>query len=163
MESTFRLKFVVAEDFCNYKEPSMFIGTCFCDWKCCRENPSICQNNPLATVEIKTYTNESLCNLYINNDITKAIIIGGLEPLRQYDELRNFMYSFRKKTDDPIVIFTGYTEDEVKKDYPDILKFRNTIVKFGRFIPNQPKHLDDVLKVELASPNQYAKKFNFDT
>ena len=35
-------------------------------------------------------------------------------------------------------------------------KFANVIIKFGRFIPNQKPHFDEVLGVELASPNQYA-------
>jgi len=36
-------------------------------------------------------------------------------------------------------------------------RYKNVIVKFGRFIPNQEKHYDEILGVELASPNQYAK------
>jgi hypothetical protein len=31
------------------------------------------------------------------------------------------------------------------------------IVKFGRFIPNQKSHYDEILGVNLVSPNQYAK------
>ena len=34
------------------------------------------------------------------------------------------------------------------------------IIKFGRFIPNDDKHIDPVLGVELASKNQYAVKLN---
>lgn len=32
--------------------------------------------------------------------------------------------------------------------------FKNIIIKFGRYIPNQTSHHDDVLGVTLASPNQ---------
>ena len=31
------IKGIIDEDFVNYKKPSMFLGTCFCDLKCCRE------------------------------------------------------------------------------------------------------------------------------
>ena len=44
--------------------------------------------------------------------------------------------------------------DKVK----ELSKFKNVIVKFGRFIPNQNSHYDEVLGVELASNNQYARK-----
>ena len=43
----------------------------------------------------------------------------------------------------------------------DILKkFKNIIVKFGRYRPNFQKHFDEVLGVELASTNQYAKRIS---
>ena len=32
-----RVKGIVEEDFINYKVSSMFINTCFCDFKCCEE------------------------------------------------------------------------------------------------------------------------------
>ena len=32
-----RVKGIIEEDFVNYKVPSMFINTCFCDFKCCTE------------------------------------------------------------------------------------------------------------------------------
>ena len=37
-------------------------------------------------------------------------------------------------------------------------KYKNIIVKFGRFIPNQEKQYDEVLGVYLASNNQYGEK-----
>lgn len=39
-------------------------------------------------------------------------------------------------------------------------KYKNIIVKFGRYIPNQKKHFDPVLGVELASDNQHAEKLS---
>ena len=45
-----KVKDIIDEDFTNYKAPSMFIATCYCNWKCCREqgiSESICQNNPI--------------------------------------------------------------------------------------------------------------------
>ncbi len=36
-EKTILIKGLVDEDFVQYKKPSMFIGTCFCGWKCCKD------------------------------------------------------------------------------------------------------------------------------
>ena len=35
--------------------------------------------------------------------------------------------------------------------------YKNVIVKFGRFIPNQESHYDKILGVNLVSNNQYSK------
>ena len=50
------VKGVIEEDFVNYKVPSMFINTCFCDFKCCTElglDIGVCQNSPLAQSDTK--------------------------------------------------------------------------------------------------------------
>ena len=48
MRSTaMRVKNIIEEDIVNYKETSMFISTCFCDWKCCTEiGADICSRCP---------------------------------------------------------------------------------------------------------------------
>ena len=54
------LRTLVDEDFIQYKKPSMFIGTCYCDWKCCKENNfdvNISQNNSLTKEPIKHIPN----------------------------------------------------------------------------------------------------------
>ena len=44
-----KVKAIQEEDFTNYKECSLFIGTSFCDFKCQKENPECkCQNSSLA-------------------------------------------------------------------------------------------------------------------
>jgi len=46
-----RIKNILDEDIVNYKKISMFIATCVCDWKCCRElgkDICMCQNSPTA-------------------------------------------------------------------------------------------------------------------
>ena len=61
-----------------------------------------------------------------------------------------------------IVIYTGYTEEEVQKHFNWIYVYPYyypLIIKYGRFIPNQESHYDNTLGVTLASPNQYAKKY----
>ncbi len=65
---------------------------------------------------------------------------------------------------DDIVIYTGYTEEEVVTNFKNyfllLQKYPNIIIKFGRFIPDQKAHFDEVLGVNLRSNNQYAKKIS---
>lgn len=40
------LKDIIAEDFVQYKKPSMFLVSRVCDWKCCKDahiDYSVCQ------------------------------------------------------------------------------------------------------------------------
>ena len=44
-----KIKGIIAEDFVNYKKPSMFIGFPTCTWKCEKEcGIEMCQNKGLA-------------------------------------------------------------------------------------------------------------------
>ena len=158
-----RVRGIVFEDFVNYKKPSMFLVTCACDWKCCSEagiSHDVCQNAPLIKSEIREFSDETIYKAYINNNISRAVVIGGLEPMLQINEVIGLIRKFRDcgRTDD-IVVYTGYTEQECKDNgWLDALSgFENIIVKFGRYIPNQQPHFDPVLGVNLASDNQYAK------
>ena len=158
------VKAIIDEDFNNYKQPSMFIGTCCCDWKCAKEggfNISICQNSTLTQTENIDISNEEIYQRYINNSITKAIVVGGLEPMLQFDELYELIQYFRNLNClDNFVIYTGYYDYEIQDKLNLLARFPNIIVKFGRFIPNQEKHYDEVLGVYLASDNQYAEKIS---
>lgn len=99
--------------------------------------------------------------MFKSNPITKSIVIGGLEPLLQFDEVLSLIKYFRNNgCNDDFVIYTGYYENEVKDKIAEMKKYKNIILKFGRYIPNQEKHYDDVLGVYLASYNQYAKKIS---
>ena len=112
-----RLKGMVMEDFVNYKVPSMFLITSICDWKCCKEaniDISICQNQSLTKQPTKTYSYESIYQAYVNNPITKAIVIGGLEPFDQFEEIFQLILYFRAQgCDDMFVIYTGYNKNEL--------------------------------------------------
>ena len=157
-----RIKGLVDEDFTNYKKPSMFIIFPSCTFKCDKEaGCSICQNSSLANEPDIDISLIEIVSRYVKNPITKAIVFGGLEPFDHIWLIR-LINEFRKYTEDEIVIYTGYTEEELKEDgiLEDIKKYKNIIIKFGRFIPNQEKHYDEVLGVELASPNQYARRIS---
>lgn len=158
------IKNIKAEDFVNYKKPSLFIGMGGCDWKCCFEaevNNSICQNSALGQAPPLEISSEYLYKMYESNDITQAIVFGGLEPLyneQSRNELIELIKGFREFSDDDIVIYTGYYPYEVYDFIKSILSFKNITVKFGRYIPDSPPKYDDVLGVYLASDNQYAVK-----
>ena len=153
------------EDFSNYEVPSMFLSTCYCDWKCCLEggfDTSVCQNYGLNNASIQDIPDSSIIKAYVNNPITKAMVIGGLEPYNQLIEIVDFISKFREYSNDDVVIYTGFDEDESqgRELVTTLSKFENIIVKFGRYIPNQLPHYDYVLGVGLASDNQYAKRIS---
>ena len=158
---TIKVKAFIDEDFVNYKKASMFIGFPSCSWKCEKEcGKRVCQNGTLATSKSIEVGVKSIVNRYINNNITSAIVCGGLEPFDSWDELFLLITYLRVRTQDDIVIYTGYYKEEIQ-DYIDKLTyFSNIIVKFGRYIPGHEKHYDDVLGVYLASDNQYAEKIS---
>lgn len=159
------IKTIVDEDFINYKQPSMYIGTAYCNGKCCREAGipmSVCQNDEwrkTATIEM---ADDDIIKRYLSNDITSAICFAGLEPFEQFPEMLNFISTLRNNyhCSDTVVIYTGYNKDEIEQEIEALRVFQNIIIKFGRFVPNQSKHYDEVLGVSLASDNQYAEKIN---
>ena len=159
-----KVRGLIDEDFTNYKKPSMYIISAFCTFKCDIESGSkICQNSSLIKdTEIIEVSELELVKRYLNNKITKAIVFGGLEPIDTFADLVEFIIILREQfhCDDDVVIYTGYTEDEISKELTELKNYVNIVVKFGRFIPNQKSHLDEILGVELASPNQYAKKIS---
>lgn len=157
-----RVKTVVDEDFTNYKKPSMFIGTISCGGKCCIEAGipiSVCQNDGWRSGAPIVFSNRELCQRYLNNPLTKAIVFGGLEPFEQFKELERFIFTLRRVfgCDDDVVIYTGYNPEELGFEL-NVLSghYNNIIVKFGRFVPNSQHRFDEILGVELASENQYA-------
>ena len=163
-----KIKGIIDEDFVNYKKPSMTIMFPYCDFKCDKASGrTVCQNSSLAKEPNIEVSIESLIERYLKNNITSAIVMQGLEPFNSWVDLFYFIICLREmyKCDDDIVIYTGYEEDNdiVQKCLKIIWKYidvKNIIVKFGRFIPDQKPHYDEVLGVNLASDNQYAKRYN---
>lgn len=157
-----KLRGLVDEDFINYKLPSMFLITPHCDFKCCKEvGSTVCQNWDVVKQPIVEIDDDELIQRYLNNPITKAIVLGGLEPFYEnfFEEVYLFVQKLRQDYGclDPVVIYTGYYPEEKTEELSRLSKFANLIVKFGRFIPDQKSHHDDVLGVELASENQWAE------
>ena len=99
---------------------------------------------------------------YLSNDITKALCFAGLEPFEQFDELLCLVSKLRTEyhCNDTVVIYTGYNLTEIIPEVDTLKKFENIIIKFGRYVPDQSKHFDEVLGVYLASDNQYAERIS---
>ena len=157
-----KIRGLIEEDFVNYKKPSMYIAFPYCTFKCDKEcGYSVCQNSSLVTnSEIINIDEQEIINRYIDNPITTSIVISGLEPFDSYKDLFILIKAFREKTLDDIVIYTGYNKNEIENNIEELKQFKNIFVKFGRFIPNQKKHYDNILQVNLASPNQYGEKIS---
>lgn len=157
------IKGIVEEDFSNYKKPSMLIATARCNMKCNVLNGcNICQNNPLLYKPDIQVSNQRLINIYLNNGLTEAIVFGGLDPCDQFAELISFISDFRQVSNDPIIIYTGYTKEELQlTGQLNMLKvYGGIIVKFGRYMMGCEPHYDELLGVKLASPNQYAERIS---
>ena len=158
-----KIKNIIDEDFVNYKKASMFIGTCYCDWKCCKEANipiSTCQNYQLSSAFKREVPIEALVDRYLRNPITNAIVVGGLEPMLQFQDIKELILCLRNNgCMDDFVIYTGYYENELEEQIKWFQKnTENVIVKFGRYIPKRESHFDELLGIYLASENQYAKK-----
>ena len=95
----------------------------------------------------------------MNNPITKAVVIGGMEPMLQLDEVESLIKLFRNNGDDSeFVIYTGYYPEEITEQLESLKPLGTIVIKFGRFIPDRPSRYDDVLGITLSSDNQFAWK-----
>ena len=154
------IKGIIHEDFVNYKVCSMTIAMPYCTFKCDKEcGSNVCQNSKLVKDPTLDIPAAKIIDQYLYNPLSHAIVFQGLEPFDSYNDIYYFIYALRFvfKNNDPVVIYTGYNKDEISSKIEDLLKFNNIIIKFGRYIPGQKPHYDEILGVNLASDNQYAE------
>lgn len=156
---------IVDEDFVQYKEPCMYIATAFCNSKCCKEAGiplSVCLNDAWRGTATIAMVDEGIIERYLSNSITTTICFAGLEPFEQFDQVYNFIEKLRKdyNCNDTVLIYTGYNKEEIAERIEKLKDFDNIIIKFGRFVPDNPGRFDDVLGVHLASDNQYAERIS---
>lgn len=154
------IKGIIHEDFVNYKVCSMTIAMPYCTFKCDKEcGSNVCQNSKLVKDPTLDIPAAKIIEQYLHNPLSHAIVFQGLEPFDSYNDLYYFIYALRFvfKNNDPVVIYTGYNKDEILSKIEDLCKFSNIIIKFGRYIPGQKPHYDEILGVNLASDNQYAE------
>lgn len=168
-----KIKGLIDEDFVNYKKPAMYIAMPHCSFKCDKEcGRAVCQNSELAHSRTYEIDVRDLITRYMTNPITKAIVLGGLEPFDSAEDIHELVYLLREGgIMDDIVIYTGYTEYELTLDdsgnmknatYNWLKHYPNIYIKFGRFVPEQEAHYDEILGIKLASDNQYGKKVSYD-
>ena len=156
---------IIDEDFTNYREPAMFIGTIQCGGKCCIEAGiplCVCHNDQWRHAGYQDIPDETICERYIGDPITSAIVFGGLEPFEQFPELIHFISVLRNNYHvmDDIVIYTGYNAYEILDEVNQLRPFGNIVIKYGRYVPDQPYREDPILGVKLASFNQYAERID---
>lgn len=156
-----KLKGITDEDFVNYKKPSMFIAFPHCTFKCEKEcGERCCQNSALAASETIEMPCREIVDRYLSNPITSAVVCGGLEPFDDFPDLYNLIWELRRRSNDDVVIYTGYRRDEITEKIQTLSGEKNIVVKFGRYIPGQEPHTDPILGVALASDNQYAERIS---
>ena len=167
------IKGLIDEDFINYRKPSMYIATSKCSFKCDKEcGRAVCQNSCLAQAQSYDISVQDIVARYMSNPITKAIVLSGMEPFDTPELIYELVTLMRNSgIMDDIVIYTGYTEYELTIDdsgrqenatYNWLKHYPNIYIKFGRFVPDQESHYDEVLGVKLASDNQYGKKVSYE-
>lgn len=136
----------------------MTIETPICNgFKCGKE---LCQNSSLALTPAKKIPNHRIVDMYRQNPISEAICFQGLEPFDSFDDVLDIIKYLRNYQNDDVVIYTGFNKNEKLEEIERLKQYKNIIIKFGRYIPNQKLHFDDVLGVKLASDNQYAEKIS---
>lgn len=154
---------IIDEDFVNYKLPSMYVAFPRCSFKCDKEcGKIICQNSGLANQKTIDFPIEKIVKRYKTNEISKAIVLAGLEPFDSFESLKMLCYEMRKAyIKDPIVIYTGYNKEEIidKVNELVLLGAPNLIIKYGRFIPDNEPYYNEILGVKLASKNQWAERY----
>lgn len=158
-----KIKGIVDENFQDYKKPAMLIAMNRCDWKCLKEQGldcSICQNSSIAQQKDYEVSIDYICDRYLANPLTQAIVFGGLEPILQFNEILEFIERFRLKSCDDIVIYTGYYPNEIQSCISELKKFNNIVMKFGRLILNSKQKYDEVLGITLNSENQFAERID---
>ena len=144
-------------DISSYKDPAIFLSFPYCSFKCGSE---VCQNRHLRFADPLDISLDYIEQLLDSSPFVKAIVCGGLEPLDSWEELIGFISYIRHRHPEPIVIYTGYEENEIQDKVQTLSLYENIIIKFGRYTPKNKPHYDVILGVDLASDNQYAKIFN---
>ena len=156
------IKGIKDECFGDFKQIGMLVVFPNCSFKCDKEcGHPVCQNSHLAHEPVVEVPIANIIKRYEQNPLSTALICGGLEPFDSIQDLYLLISDFRRVSNDPVVIYTGYTEEEVETilGWAFIKWQGNLYIKYGRFVPDQEPHYDEVLGINLASDNQYGKYY----
>lgn len=131
-----------------------------CDFKCCPHNHQLCHNEPLRSTPVIVVQISEIVKQYLSQQLSTSLTLQGLEPLDNMDGVLWLLWYFRRKSKDPIFIWTGYEEEEVATliGLVRFLQWKSIFLKMGRYRWGEKPHYDENLGVFLASPNQYCKK-----
>ena len=129
----------------------------------------------LANANIKEYIDEVMSAkdesriasqdeiLQILTDIARGVTE---EEVVQFSQLGEELRTTRKPTIkdrmgmSSIDYATLFKKEEILNHINWLQQFENIIIKFGRYIPNQGKHFDEILGIWLSSDNQYAEEIS---
>ena len=135
MNDFITVKSIVDENFQDYKKTSMFIAFPKCDFKCFKElglEILGCQNYEILKMPDIKIKIDKVFERYVKNPITEAVILGGLEPFFNFDEVYNLISYFRQKNcNDDFVIYTGYYPNEVENYVEKLKKFKKNLLLFS--------------------------------
>ena len=162
ISDSIEVKGIIWEDTVNYKKISTTLMFPKCSFKCDKENGvQLCQNWELAAAPSQTVLINPFIRKYMDNKISEAIVLQGLEPLDSLIDVLTVSAGLKDfNCTDDLVIYTGYNKSELpERVIPDLISLvpGHLIIKWGRYIPNQEPHYDEVLGVYLASDNQYGE------
>lgn len=140
--------------FNDYKKASYYIPIgVTCTWKCKECFNKHWDNTTPIPINIK-----HILKRYYVNHLLDSVVLAGLEPFDNFEQLKLFIRMFRGFFEDDVVVYTGYYLGEIHEKVHQ-LKGYNVLVKFGRYIPNISPIFDEKLGVNLASNNQYSRFF----
>ena len=123
----------------------------------------------------KSVSSADIYNYYLSHPKFKAFVISGIDISVNAFDLTQIVDEIRNKQHclDDIIIWSEYTEEELNGEpdkeydkinfekvhavYKQLQQYENIIVKFGRYVPGDKPHPDELLGVDLSSDNQYAK------
>lgn len=159
-----KLKQIIDESFGDYKECSMLLVVPSCTFKC-----EGCQNKHLMQLPTQEFPDEEIWERFQKNPLTKAIVIGGLEPLDDIMDIAKFIFiGVTKEMEVPLIIYTGYDVFDLDGCRPlemrilysafDLYKAPIT-VKYGPYIKGRKSVYNEILGVTLASDNQYTAQY----
>lgn len=159
----YRTKAIKDEVFQDYKKSSMLISNTTCNFKCDKINGcKICQNSELVKGKTFILSFKDIIERYKNNPITSAVIFGGLEQFDEFSQMSLLINVLRNRYNllDDIIIYTGYTKEQVINQINYLQKFKNIIIKFNPYLMNRKKRFDELLGVTLSSDNQYSERIS---
>ena len=151
------VKNIIDEVFSDYSKISMLIAVPKCTTKCWERlnlSPTICQNHQLHKEPNLDISNKDIIDRYINNPLTSAIVLGGMDSWDSLDEIIEFIKEFRELSDDDCVLYTGKELEIIEKDFDKLKEFKNIYIKYGHYNPTLEPIIDELTKVKLASSNQ---------
>ena len=159
------LKQIIDESVGDYKETSMLLIAPECAWKCVG-----CHNTHLLKLITKNFPDEEILERFQKNPLSKAIVLGGLEPFDCMEEVRAFLQTLRESNivnpKPTVIIYTGYDFPDIEQELirtgldEEMKKHDKVLLKYGGYLPGYNPTYNPLLGINLASPNQQVMEYS---